>query len=100
METEDHLRNLYDKARALIHQGEEITPESLRQEFGLSKYTASCLLHMLDTGEYWPELEDIYDRDGSANLEGKDESKNSMIEFLEDIPPYEKSATCGKRIFF
>ncbi len=86
------LRKFYEEAFAMSKNG-EVTAEMLHKKFGISLYGAACILYMIQSEEYCPELENIYTHDECNPIKGKDEKKDRMIKFFEDLPPFKHYQT-------
>ena len=89
------LEKFYLQAKALADAGEIIDSNFLCHTFGVTKFGASCLLYMLNEGQYYPCLEKIYTQDDDPNLIKKHETKNHFIEFTENFPSFDEGNIFG-----
>ncbi len=64
--------------------------EFLQKKYELTEFGASCVMNMMNRGEYCPELEGRYTEEGSHAGEVDDD-----IRFIKDMPPYSRFKICG-----
>lgn len=84
------LERLFDELKAKRDAGCDITTEFLRQEYSLTTGGVSCFLYMLSHDKFHPELKPLIQQTELTPLRKKDEAKQPMVKFLEEMPPYKK----------
>ncbi len=77
----------------ILSKESEVDSELLQKNFKLTQFGASCVLYMMKTEEYCPELEKFYKEN---LLRGKNNSED--IIFIENFEPYEIGDQCSSEI--